>query len=259
MNRYFIELAYNGTRFHGWQIQPNAISVQEVLNDALLKALRQEINVVGCGRTDTGVHASYFVAHFDSVTKVEDPIHLAFKLNRIIGNDIVVYSIKEVSDDAHSRFHAISRTYHYYLKSMKNPFLKDFSFRPFYQFDIEKMNEAAKLLFDYSDFTSFSKLHTDTKTNNCKIIKAQWIEQNDGTVFVVQADRFLRNMVRAIVGTLLEVGRGKMDIYQFKSVIEKKDRSEAGTSVPAQALFLVDVEYPEDVFEPMAKQVPPFQ
>ncbi|MCT4648289.1 MAG: tRNA pseudouridine(38-40) synthase TruA [Carboxylicivirga sp.] len=258
MSRYFLELAYNGSQFHGWQIQPNAISVQEVLNDALEKVLREKINVVGCGRTDTGVHASYFVAHFDSEQAISDLDHLVFKLNRIVGNDIVVYTAKRVADDAHSRFDALSRTYHYYLKSTKNPFLHDYSYRPFYQFDIDKMNEAAKLLFNYNDFTSFSKLHTDTKTNNCKIIKAEWHQQTDGIVFIVKADRFLRNMVRAIVGTLLEVGRGKLDLEQFKAVIEKKDRGAAGTSVPAQALFLVDIEYSDSAFNPMKKQLPPF-
>ncbi len=257
MRRYFLELAYNGLKYHGWQIQPNALSVQEVLNDALHKALRKQINVVGCGRTDTGVHASYFVAHFD----IDEPIdteRLVFKMNRIIGNDIVVYSAQEVDGELHSRFSAISRTYYYYLKSVKSPFMKDFSYRPFYDFDIDNMNEAAKALFDYKDFTSFSKLHTDTKTNNCQILKAQWIKQDNGAVFVIKADRFLRNMVRAIVGTLLEVGRGKINIDQFRQIIEDKNRGAAGTSVPGQALFLVDVEYPTELFTPMVTSKAPF-
>jgi tRNA pseudouridine38-40 synthase len=258
MYRYFIELAYNGSSFHGWQIQPNAISVQEVMNDALNKVLRKDINVVGCGRTDTGVHASYFVAHFDADEAVADTEHLVYKLNRIVGNDVVVYSVQEVDKETHSRFHATARTYHYYLRTEKNPFVKDFSFRPFYQVNVDEMNEAAKVLFDYVDFTSFSKLHTETKTNNCKILHAQWVINEDGAVFVVKADRFLRNMVRAIVGTLLEVGRGKITIEQFRKVIENKDRGEAGTSVPGQALFLVDVDYPEELFQSKVKRFPPF-
>ncbi len=258
MYRYFIEMAYNGSRFHGWQIQPNAISVQEVMNDALNKALRQSVNVVGCGRTDTGVHASYFVAHFDSDMEIDNPQQVVFKLNRIVGKHIVVYSMQQVDEQAHSRFHAVSRTYHYYLRSERNPFLNEFSYKPFFNVDIQRMNQAAELLFTYTDFTSFSKLHTDTKTNNCTIMQAEWMLQDGGAVFVVKADRFLRNMVRAIVGTLLEVGRGKMSLEQFKVVIESKDRSEAGTSVPAQALFLVDVAYPAEIFQPQIKHLPPF-
>ncbi|WP_430815576.1 tRNA pseudouridine(38-40) synthase TruA [Carboxylicivirga sp. RSCT41] len=258
MHRYFIELAYNGSSFHGWQIQPNAISVQEVMNDALCKVLRKKINVVGCGRTDTGVHASYFVAHFDCDVPLDDTEHLVYKLNRIVGNDVVVYSVQEVDTETHSRFHAVTRTYHYYLRTEKNPFVKDFSYRPYYKVDIDAMNEAAKVLFDYIDFTSFSKLHTETKTNNCKILHAQWERTEDGAVFVIRADRFLRNMVRAIVGTLLEVGRGKINIEQFRKVIEDKDRGGAGTSVPGQALFLVDVIYPEELFKSKVKRFPPF-
>ncbi|WP_262325982.1 tRNA pseudouridine(38-40) synthase TruA [Carboxylicivirga litoralis] len=258
MYRYFIELAYNGASFHGWQIQPNAISVQEVMNDALNKVLRKKINVVGCGRTDTGVHASYFVAHFDNDEPVDDTDYLVYKLNRIVGNDVVVYSVQDVDKDAHSRFHAIARTYHYYLRTEKNPFIKDFSYRPYYKVDVEKMNEAAQILFEYTDFTSFSKLHTDTKTNNCEIKYVKWEQKDDGAVFVIKADRFLRNMVRAIVGTLLEVGRGKITIEQFREVIENKDRAEAGTSVPGQALFLVDIEYPHDLFRSKIKHLPPF-
>lgn len=254
MFRYFIEMAYCGRQFHGWQIQPNAISVQEVLNDALCKALRQSINVVGCGRTDTGVHASYFVAHFDSEVELHYLDKIAFKLNRIVGNDIAIYAIKGVEIESHSRFDAISRKYHYYLKTEKNPFLHKFSYRPSYPVDIDKMNEAARVLFEYKDFTSFSKLHTDNKTNDCKIMSAKWEKQADGAVFIIKADRFLRNMVRAIVGTLLEVGRGKITIDQFREVIEKKDRGAAGTSVPAQALFLVDIEYPGSMFIPMDKK-----
>jgi len=257
MYRYFIELAYSGTAFHGWQVQPNAISVQEVMVDALKKALRKDVNLVGCGRTDTGVHASYFVAHFDSEVLIEDPQQLVYKLNRIVGDDVVVYSAQKVGKEAHSRFDAIARTYHYYLQTEKNPFAKLLSYRPFYEVDIAKMNAAAKVLFDYTDFTSFSKLHTDTKTNNCKILQAEWFEHEGGAVFVIKADRFLRNMVRAIVGTLLEVGRSKISIDQFRNIIQLKDRGAAGTSVPPQALFLVNVEYPKERFVASVVRKPP--
>ncbi len=249
MHRYFIELAYNGSSFHGWQIQPNATTVQEVLNDALHKALRQELNVVGCGRTDTGVHASYFVAHFNVDELLKDAGQLVYKLNRIVDDSIVVYNIRPVDNELHARFHATSRTYHYYLQTEKNPFTNELSYRPFYNVDIQKMNEAAKILFEFKDFTSFSKLHTDTKTNNCKVMKAEWIEYDGGAIFVIKADRFLRNMVRAVVGTLLEVGRSKISVDEFRRVIELQDRGAAGTSVPPQALFLVDVEYPPEMFK----------
>ncbi len=258
MPRYFIEMAYNGQNYHGWQIQPNAPSVQEMLNDALWKALREEINVVGAGRTDTGVHASYFVAHFDCAQSISDTSHILHRLNRILKNDIVVYSLFEVKEEEHSRFGATSRTYHYYLKTAKTPFFNDISYRPPFELNIDKMNEAAKVLFEYIDFTSFSKLHTDTKTNNCKMMRAEWVRRGEVVVFVVKADRFLRNMVRAIVGTLLEVGRGKITVEMFRQIIEAQDRSEAGVSVPPQALFLVDVEYPKEWFTPIAK-IPPFQ
>nr|WP_319398728.1 tRNA pseudouridine(38-40) synthase TruA [uncultured Carboxylicivirga sp.] len=256
MPRYFMEMAYNGQHYHGWQIQPNAITVQEVINDALKKAIREDVNVVGAGRTDTGVHASYFVVHFDCKQVIEDTSHILHRLNRILRNDVVVYSLFEVDEEVHSRFGAISRTYHYYIKPYKTPFFNDISYRPTYEIDVDKMNEAAQTLFDYIDFTSFSKLHTDTKTNNCKIMEAQWFDKGDMLVFVVKADRFLRNMVRAIVGTLLEVGRGKMTIEDFRQIIEAKNRSLAGTSVPPQALFLVDVEYPQDLFIPIEKKPP---
>lgn len=257
MPRYFMEMAYNGRNYHGWQIQPNAPTVQEVINDALFKALREKINVVGAGRTDTGVHASYFAAHFDCSDKINDTAHILHRLNRILRNDVVVYSLFEVNKEAHSRFSALSRTYHYYLKTNKTPFFNDISYRHPYAIDVDLMNQAAEVLFEYQDFTSFSKLHTDTKTNNCRIMQARWVQKDDVLVFVIQADRFLRNMVRAIVGTLLEVGRGKMTLEEFRQVIEAKDRSVAGTSVPPQALFLIDVEYSRQMFTPIVKK-PPF-
>lgn len=246
--RYFIRLSYKGTKYHGWQIQPNAITVQEELNKALSTILNQPINVVGCGRTDTGVHASDFMAHFE----LEDGFafgceKLAFKLNRFLPHDIAVNDVFRVRLDAHTRFDAISRTYQYKITKNKNPFRTESHWKIQYDLEIFKMNEAAKILFEYIDFTSFSKLHTDVKTNNCKIAKAEWIETDDEIVFVIKADRFLRNMVRAIVGTLVEVGRGKLSLDGFREVIESKNRSNAGSSVPGHGLFLSKIEYPADL------------
>ncbi|TLX76587.1 tRNA pseudouridine(38-40) synthase TruA [Labilibacter sediminis] len=249
MARYFMELAYNGKNFHGWQVQPNAITVQEVLDDCMSKILGENIHVVGCGRTDTGVHASYFVAHFESEKEAIDEALFCHKLNRFLSKDIVIYSLSRVDDDTHSRFSAISRTYEYRLVTVKNPFLQDLAYQSHTDLDFEAMNKAAGLLFNYKDFTSFSKLHTDVKTNNCKIAEAQWELKNDCWIFTIKADRFLRNMVRAIVGTLLAIGRGKMTLEEFCGVIEAKNRGKAGTSAPAQALFLVDVSYPDDLFK----------
>ncbi len=247
--RYFLELAYKGTGYHGWQVQPNAVTVQEVLDDALNKAIRNEnIHVVGAGRTDTGVHASYFVAHIDVLTSIDDTDRFVNKLNRILPNDIVVYSAIEVSDDTHSRFSAVERTYRYYVQTGRNPFNLDLVYRLPTTHNFAKMNEAASILLEYTDFTSFSKLHTDVKTNNCKISHAEWTENRDGWVFAITADRFLRNMVRAVVGTLLDVGRGKISIEDFRQVIEAKDRGEAGVSAPPQGLFLADIVYPEELF-----------
>ena len=246
--RYFIELAYKGTKFHGWQFQPNAVSVQECLEKAMSTITRESITVMGAGRTDTGVHASYFVAHFDSSLSNLDHPDFAHKLNRFLTGDVTIFHISKVSMEAHARFDAVSRTYQYHLNLRKDPFLIDTSWYFFRQPTVDKMNEACRILFEYIDFTSFSKLHTDVKTNNCKIIQAEWNQQGDNLVFTVRADRFLRNMVRAMVGTLLEVGLLKMDIATFRKVIERKDRGAAGLSVPAHGLFLTDIEYPENIF-----------
>lgn len=243
--RYFIRLSYKGTNYHGWQIQPNAISVQEELNKALSTVLNQSINVVGCGRTDTGVHASDFMAHFDLPQDFPiDSKKLIFKLNRFLPHDISIMDLYRVKDEAHTRFDAVSRTYHYKITKNKDPFRMESHWKIQYELDIDKMNEAAKILFDYIDFTSFSKLHTDAKTNNCKIYQAEWNESDDEIIFTIKADRFLRNMVRAIVGTLVEVGRGKMNMDEFRKVIESKNRSKAGTSVPGHGLFLAKIDYP---------------
>ena len=246
--RYFIELAYKGTRFHGWQIQPNAISVQECLEKALSTITREEISVIGAGRTDTGVHASYFVAHFDSEHSSLDHPDFTHKLNSFLDKDLVIFSIFKVAAEAHARFSAVSRTYEYHLNLKKDPFSLETSWYFFQQPDLAIMKEASHILFGYTDFTSFSKLHTDVKTNNCRIHCADWAQAGSNIVFTVKADRFLRNMVRALVGTILEVGIGKTDLAGFRSIIEQKDRGAAGLSVPAHGLFLTDVEYPHEIF-----------
>lgn len=248
MARYFIYLSYCGKHYCGWQIQPNGITVQEELESSLSTLLRSPISITGAGRTDSGVHAHLMIAHFDWEGEAIDCVLLKDKLNKILSPDIAVSIIRQVNQEAHARFDAISRTYKYYVVNQKNPFLKDTAYYIPRPPDYDKMNEAAKVLFDYIDFTSFSKLHTDVKTNNCRIMKAGWRLENNVWVFTIQADRFLRNMVRAIVGTLLEVGRGKLSIDDFRRIIELKDRGRAGTSAPAHALFLYDVEYPESVF-----------
>ena len=215
---------------------------------ALSTLLRREVEVIGAGRTDAGVHASLMVAHFDSETEL-DTHFMVDKLNRLLPPDISVYRLRAVKSDAHARFDATSRAYKYYITTAKIPFDRQYRCRLFQVPDFERMNEAASTLFDYTDFTSFSKLHTDVKTNNCRIMHAAWTQVDDVTwVFTIRADRFLRNMVRAIVGTLLEVGRGKMTVEGFRHVIDQKDRCRAGTSVSGNALFLVDVTYPEDIF-----------
>lgn len=244
MKRYFIHLAYNGSNYCGWQVQPHSPSVQETLERCLSLKLGQPVSLTGCGRTDTGVHARNYYAHFDLVKEIGDCEELAYRLNVFLPPDLVVYRIWAVPEDLHARFDALSRTYHYYISRTKNPFHQQDAFYLYGDLDVEKMQQAADLLHEYHDFTSFSKAHTQVKTNDCKIMEARWFEQNGLLVFRIRADRFLRNMVRAIVGTLLEVGKGKMTLEQFRDVIEKKDRCSAGESVPAHALFLEDVEYP---------------
>ena len=247
MPRYFVECAYKGSNYHGWQIQPNALSVQAEINYCISTFLRNEINVTGAGRTDTGVHASFFVFHFDTESHISSA-QFVHKLNRFLPKDIVFYRMKEVKDDAHARFDALSRSYAYFIETQKNPFNQEFAYFLTHELEVNKMNEAASLLLKYEDFTSFSKLHTDVKTNNCKIIHAKWKKEGSKLVFEITADRFLRNMVRAIVGTLLEVGLGKMELTDFIEVIESKDRKKAGTSAPAQGLFLTKIVYPDSIY-----------
>ena len=247
MNRYFIDLSFSGKNYCGWQIQPNGISVQQCLEEALTTLLQEKISITGAGRTDSGVHAALMVAHFDAEQTISDLALLVDKLNRILPPDIAVQELKSVREDAHARFDALARTYKYYLTDKKDPFRQDFVYKVSKQPDFELMNKAAEILLQTTDFTSFSKLHTDVKTNNCRVTHALWEQDGETWVFTITADRFLRNMVRAIVGTLLEVGRGKLSIEGFREVIDSKDRGKAGTSVPGHALFLVDITYPEDI------------
>lgn len=248
--RYFIHLAYNGTSYHGWQVQPNAVTVQEVLENALTLLLKTQIHLIGCGRTDTGVHASDFYAHFDveSILSQENCSQLTHKLNAFLNDDIVIFRIFPVEDSAHARFDALSRTYQYYIGKTKLPFRKEFIHRINYEVDRDLMNRACDILLQYEDFTSFSKTHTQTKTNLCHIMYAGWQETSDELIFTIKANRFLRNMVRAITGTLLDIGRGKIHYHEMHNIIQSKNRSDAGKSLPAKALFLTNVEYPADVF-----------
>jgi tRNA pseudouridine38-40 synthase len=252
--RYFVTLSYDGTRYHGWQVQPNGISVQEELQRALSLLLRQNIQVTGAGRTDAGVHARMMVAHFDfeGVRKKEegesreeiDCKQLVYKLNKLLPQDIAVQKVELVEDDKHARFSALARTYYYYLHTVKSPFLRHYSCELHYPLDFDRMNEAARMLLDYEDFGAFCKSHADVKTTLCQVTKAEWRSVGEGQwLFEITANRFLRNMVRAVVGTLIEVGRGRLSMDDFRRVIEGKRRTEAGESMPAHALFLVKIEY----------------
>ncbi len=246
MQRYFLYLAYDGTDYHGWQIQPNGNSVQAELNKALTTLLREPTAVVGAGRTDAGVHAKKMVAHFDGAI---DNLDLFMqKLNGILPNNIAILDIKKVTPDAHARFSALSRQYEYHICTEKNPFLEQFAQRIPADTDFEAMNRAARHLLDYSDFTSFSKLHTDNKTNICNVTFAEWRQYDNRWIFTIEANRFLRNMVRAIVGTLLSVGRGKISENDFCAIIEAKNRGAASASASAKGLFLTDVIYPNELF-----------
>ena len=247
--RYFIRLCYKGTKYHGWQIQPNSSTVQEVLNKDLSLILNEQIEVTGAGRTDTGVHAKVFYAHFDSsVNDLHTEPNLVFKLNGILPKDIAVKEILKVKPDAHARFDAISRTYEYHITRIKDPFLTDLAHFIYGDLDFESMQKAATLLTEVSDFTSFSKVDSDVKTNICKVYQAIWSIDTEKIIFTITADRFLRDMVRAIVGTLLDIGFGRTTVLDFPNIIEKKDRSAAGNSVPAKGLFLADIQYPPDIF-----------
>lgn len=240
--RYFIELSYKGTNYHGWQIQPDVNSVQEEITKAFETILQEKIQIVGAGRTDAGVHASQMFAHVDTTKELTtEYIH---KFNTILPNDIVIRTITKVLDEKHARFDAISRSYEYRILIGRDPFLLDTTWQIHKnKIQIDKMNKAAKVLFQYEDFESFSKVKTDVKTFNCTIMRAEWRREGNQLIFYIKANRFLRNMVRAIVGTLLDVGLEKISIEDFRNIIESKKRSEAGLSVPAKGLFLTEVNY----------------
>ncbi|MGL2964180.1 tRNA pseudouridine(38-40) synthase TruA [Flavobacterium sp. RSB2_4_14] len=240
--RYFIKLAYKGTNYHGWQYQPEVNSVQETLNKALSIVLKSVIDVVGAGRTDTGVHAKQMYAHFDFETAI-DSQQLVRKLNSFLPKDIVIYDIIKVADEAHARFDATKRTYEYHIHTFKDAFENDSSWLHQLPLDLDKMNEACQILFKHHDFECFSKTHTDVRTFNCVIFEAHWTQNGNKIVFTITADRFLRNMVRAIVGTMINIGLNKITLDDFEKIIESKDRSQAGFSVPAHGLYLTQIEY----------------
>lgn len=245
--RYFITFSYDGGRYHGWQIQPNGVSVQEKLEWALSTLLREQISVTGAGRTDAGVHARMMVAHFDTLTMDNGQLtmeDLAYKLNRLLPQDIAVQKVEKVSDEMHARFSAKWRTYHYYIHTCKNPFLRAYSCEIHYPLDFAAMNEAGRLLTSYDDFGAFCKSGADVKTTLCQVTKAEWVQTSPATwYFEITANRFLRNMVRAVVGTMIDVGRGRLSVEEFCKVIEGKRRAEAGESMPGNALFLEKIEY----------------
>ena len=252
MRNVALQLMYVGTAYHGWQIQNNAVTVQETLEKALEKVVGHPVKCTGAGRTDAGVNASTMIAHFDLEEQPEDKTRLVRAINSILGPDIAVRWIREVHPEAHARFDATSRTYHYYAHTGRNPFAGGLSWEAPATLDFDAMNEAAAQLLETSDFTSFAKLHTDAKTNICKVTRAIWRAPHPGErvpgaathIFEITADRFLRNMVRAVVGTLVDVGRGKLSAEGFREVIESRDRCAAGTSMPPEALYLQEVTYP---------------
>lgn len=245
MPRYFMHLAYDGSDYCGWQIQPKDKTVQQTIEEALSTLLRQEISVTGAGRTDTGVHASYFIAHFDMHPASSDPEseQFVFKLNRFLPPDIVIYKIWLVDPDLHARFSATSRTYHYHISRIKPLYNRFYAHYVFGELNMMEIRRCCDIIKSTIDFTSFSKLHTDVLTNDCRILEVEWKEEEDGYLFEIKADRFLRNMVRSLAGTLLNVGQGKLDCDGFKRIVAAKDRSQAGQSAPARGLFLVHVEY----------------
>jgi tRNA pseudouridine38-40 synthase len=244
--RFFIELSYNGKAYHGWQNQPNAISVQEVLEKGLSTILKSNIAIVGAGRTDAGVHAAQMFAHFDFDSAINSE-NLVYKLNSYLPKDIAIHNIFEVNPEAHARFDALSRTYHYKVSISKNVFNYDFAYQVKLPLDVEKMNDACKILLEYKDFQCFSKSNTDVKTYHCDIKEAFWRQDSEGLIFVITANRFLRNMVRAVVGTMVNIGLGKLKPEDLHQIIASKDRGKAGFSVPAHGLYLVEIIYPNTI------------
>ena len=245
--RYFVFFAYNGAGYHGWQSQPNALTVQQEMEQAFEKLLQEPIALTAAGRTDAGVHASFMVAHFDTSNSL--PENLCFLLNQYLSNAISINRIQNVSDSAHARFDALSRTYQYTISSVKNPFRYPYQYYIKGSLDLAQMNASAALLLEYEDFECFSKVNTDVKTFMCQIEKAHWESLENQYIFTIKANRFLRNMVRAIVGTLIEIGQGKRTLDSLYKTLRSKDRSQAGYSVPAHALFLTDIEYPKTLFK----------
>lgn len=241
--RYFIHFCYDGTNYHGWQIQPNGVSVQGVLQKALSTLLRNEMTVVGAGRTDAGVHARKMVAHFDYKDNI-DGKQLVYKLNRLLPRDIAVERVERVDEGLHARFSAVRRTYRYYITTGKDPFARFYAWQCHYDLDFDMMNRAAKMLLEFDDFGAFCKSNSDAKTTICNVMDAGWHKTSDTTwYFEITANRFLRNMVRAVVGTLVEVGRMRMTLEEFRRVMENGKRTDAGESMPGNALFLEGVEY----------------
>lgn len=249
--RYFIHLAYNGANYNGYQTQPGLPTVQETIEKALSTLLRQPVAIVGCGRTDTGVHASDYYAHF-TLPETEtfdgriDCQQLVFKLNSFLPADLAIFDIFPVRDNAHARFDATARTYQYHVSDRRLPFRQGLYSRIYYRPDLDLMNQGAQILMEYEDFTSFAKLHTDVKTNICHLTQAHWDEVGDEWVFTIRSNRFLRNMVRSVTGTLLDVGRGKLSLDGLRQIVERKNRCAAGVSMPPQGLYLMKVEYPFD-------------
>lgn len=247
--RYFIELRYLGAAYCGWQRQPDQPSVQQTLEGALTTLLRQPVEVTGAGRTDTGVNASYYVAHFDVSKAISDPAQLVYKANFLLPGDIAVWSLTPVADNAHARFHAREREYRYFIEPHKNPFTRHLTWQYYVPLDLERMNRAAAMLLEYEDFTSFAKLNSNNRTNICHVRHAAWTLDERGVLcFTIRADRFLRNMVRSIVGTLVDVGRGRYTPEDFRTIVESRDLSRSSAGAPAQGLFLSDVRYPAEIF-----------
>ena len=246
--RYFIDLSFNGKNYHGWQHQPDAVTVQDILEQTLSTILRETIKITGAGRTDSGVHADQMIAHFD-YHELDDLTEMIYKLNSFLPKDIAIKKIIPVKEDSHARFDAILRTYEYRITNEKNPFLQDYAYFIHHLPDINKMNEASEILLNYKDFQCFSRSKTDVKTYHCTINEANWTMDNNQLTFTITADRFLRNMVRAVVGTLLDIGNGTISTEDLHTIIKSKNRSKAGTSVPAHGLFLTKVTYPKEIIK----------
>jgi tRNA pseudouridine38-40 synthase len=248
-HRYFLQLSYKGTNYHGWQSQNNSITVQDILNEVFSKKLSEQIQITGAGRTDTGVHASFYMAHLDSIKQnLDSKKTLINSINSFLPPDISLHKMMKVKNDAHSRFDAISRTYKYFITTSKNPFLSETTLYYYGKLGMNKMNETCKILMEYNDFESFCKLHSDSDTFICKIKEAKWTRKKDQIIFTITADRFLRNMVRSIVGTMLDAGKNRTSPDEFRKIIESHNRSEAGISAPAKGLFLTDIKYPKEIF-----------